>query len=222
MDDYLPVILASSLFSDIEAKEAAAMLSCLDARTRQFDKGSFVLRAGDATGSLGIVLSGRALIVQEDFWGNRNIVSPVEPGQLFAEAFACAPRSIMNVSVVAQTPCAILFLNVEKLLRTCPSTCPRHDKAIRNLLSSLAAKNLEQTEKLSHLGQRTTRAKLLSYLSATAQRCGSFEFDIPFTRQQLADYLSVDRSGLSLELGKMRDEGMLDFRKNHFVLHRQP
>lgn len=100
----------------------------------------------------------------------------------------------------------------------CPSACAHHSRIIRNLLGELAEKNLRFSEKLTHMGQRTTRAKLMSYLSAEAQRRGEYEFDIPFSRQQLADYLGVERSGLSLELGKMRAEGLLDFQKNHFVL----
>ena len=185
---------------------------------KNFEKDTYVFRAGDTTDSLGVVLTGALLIIQEDFWGNRNIVSSAEPGQTFAETFACAPGAVMNVSVVAQTACKILFLNVKKILHTCPSSCSHHNKMIQNLLASLAIKNLRQNEKLSHLAQRTTRAKILSYLSETAQQNGSFEFDIPYSRQQLADYLSVERSGLSLELGKMQRDGLLNFHKNHFVL----
>ncbi|HIT66024.1 MAG TPA: Crp/Fnr family transcriptional regulator [Candidatus Merdisoma merdipullorum] len=222
MKKYLQVIRSSPLFSGVGKEEVGAMLSCLEALEKDFEKDSYIFRIGDTTASLGIVLSGSVLIVQEDFWGNRNIVSSVAQGQTFAETFACAPGSVMNVSVVAQTACKILFLNVKRILHTCPSSCSHHNKMIQNLLSSLAVNNLRQNEKLSHLAQRTTRAKLLSYLSAMAQQHSSFEFDIPYSRQQLADYLSVERSGLSLELGKMRKEGLLDFHKNHFVLLQQP
>ena len=218
MKEYLQIIRSSSLFSGIEKEEAGAMLSCLEASEKTFEKDTYIFRAGDTTGSLGIVLSGEVLIIQEDFWGNRNIVSSAAQGQTFAETFACAPGTVMNVSVVAQSKCRILFLNVKRILHTCPSSCSHHYKMIQNLLSSLAEKNLRQNEKLSHLAQRTTRAKLLSYLSAMAQQHKSSEFDIPYSRQQLADYLSVERSGLSLELGKMRREGLLDFHKNHFIL----
>ena len=110
-------------------------------------------------------------------------------------------------------------MNVKRILQVCPSACAHHSRIIRNLLGELAGKNLRFGEKLTHMGQRTTRAKLLSYFSAEAQRHGAYEFDIPFSRQQLADYLGVERSGLSLELGKMRSEGLLAFRKNHFVLN---
>lgn len=218
MKEYLQMICASPIFEGIEKEEADAILLCLEAVKKDFEKDTYIFRAGDTTDSLGIVLCGSVLIIQDDFWGNRNIVSSVTQGQIFAETFACAPGAVMNVSVITQTQCEILFLNVKKILYTCPSGCSHHHKMIQNLLSGLAAKNLRQNEKLSHLAQRTTRAKLLSYLSAVARQHKSIEFDIPYSRQQLADYLSVERSGLSIELGKLRKEGILDFHKNHFIL----
>ena len=194
------------------------MLSCLGTKTGSFPKDTFLLRAGDTAESIGLVLSGSVLVVQEDIWGNRNILSKAGPGQSFAAAYACAPGSLLNVSVLAETPVTAMFLNVKRVLNVCPSACEHHSRIIRNLLGELAEKNLRFGEKLTHMGQRTTRAKLMSYLSAEAQRLGTCEFDIPFSRQQLADYLAVERTGLSQELGKMRSEGLLDFHKSHFVL----
>lgn len=176
------------------------------------------MRVGNTADSIGLLLEGSALIIQEDIWGNRNILSKAGPGQTFAAAYACAPGSVLNVSVVAETPVTAMFLNVGRVLNVCPSACSHHSRIIRNLLGELAEKNLRFSEKLTHMGQRTTRAKLMSYFSAEAQRLGKYEFDIPFSRQQLADYLAVERSGLSLELGKMKNDGILDFHKNHFVL----
>ena len=218
MNNFLPVIRSSQLFSGIFENELTAMLSCLKAEKKDFPKETFVLRAGDTAESIGLVLSGSVLIIQEDIWGNRNILSKVGPGQTFAAAFACAPGSVLNVSVSAETPVTVMFLNIKRVLNVCPSACTHHSRMIRNLLGELAEKNLRFGEKLTHMGQRTTRAKLMSYFSAEAQRLGKYEFDIPFSRQQLADYLAVERSGLSLELGKMRSEGLLDSHKSHFVL----
>lgn len=218
MKEFLPVIRSSSLFSGISETELAAMLSCLETREECFPKDTFLLRTGDTAESIGLVLSGSVLVVQEDIWGNRNILSKAGPGQTFAAAYACAPGSLLNVSVLAETPVTAMFLNVKRVLNVCPSACEHHSRIIRNLLGELAEKNLRFGEKLTHMGQRTTRAKLMSYFSAEAQRLGSYEFDIPFSRQQLADYLAVERSGLSLELGKMRSEGLLDFHKSHFIL----
>lgn len=218
MKDFLSVIRASQLFSGISEDELTAMLTCLDTRQTNFPKDTFLMRVGDTADSIGLLLEGSALIIQEDIWGNRNILSKAEPGQTFAAAYACAPGSVLNVSVVAETPATAMFLNVGRVLNVCPSACSYHSRIIRNLLGELAEKNLRFSEKLTHMGQRTTRAKLMSYFSAEAQRLGKYEFDIPFSRQQLADYLAVERSGLSLELGKMKNDGLLDFHKNHFVL----
>ena len=218
MKDFLSILRSSQLFSGISENELTSMLSCLDTRKEDFPKKAFVLRAGDTVDSIGIVLSGSVLIIQEDIWGNWNILSKAGPGQTFAAVYACAPGSRLNVSVIAETPVTVMFLNVKRILQVCPSACAHHSRIIRNLLGELARKNLRLGEKLTHMGQRTTRAKLLSYFSAEAQRRGAYEFDIPFSRQQLADYLAVERSGLSLELGKMRAEGLLDFHRSHFIL----
>lgn len=218
MKEFLPVIRSSQLFSGIAEEELVPMLSCLDARQEAFPKDAFLLRTGDTVGSVGIVLSGSIMIIQEDIWGNRNILSKAGQGQVYAAAFACAPGAVLNVSVVAETPVTVMLLNIRRVLTVCSSACEHHNRIIRNLLAELAEKNLLQNEKLTHMGQRTTRGKLMSYLSAEAQRLGRYEFDIPFSRQQLADYLAVERSGLSLELGKMQKDGLLEFHKNHFVL----
>ena len=153
------------------------MLSCLKAERKDFPKDAFLLRAGDTAESIGLVLSGSVLVIQEDIWGNRNILSKAGPGQTFAAAFACAPGSRLNVSVVAETPVTAMFLNVKRILTVCPSACTHHSRIIRNLLGELAGKNLRFSEKLTHMGQRTTRAKLMSYFSAEAQRLGKYEFD---------------------------------------------
>ena len=219
MKEFFSVLRSSQLFGGISETELRAILSCLDTKTENYPRDAFVLRPGDTVEAVGLVLEGSVLVIQEDVWGNRNILSTAGPGQTFAAAFACAPGSVLNVGVAAQTPVTVMFLNVKRILNMCPSACTHHSRIIRNLLGELAQKNLEVNEKLTHMGQRTTRDKLLSYLSAEAQRRGKYEFDIPFSRQQLADYLGVERSGLSVELGKMRSDGLLEFHKSHFVLH---
>lgn len=218
MNEYLPIIESAPMFQSIEPGEIEAMLNCLGARESGYDKGAFILREGQSVADMGLLLSGAALIVQEDFWGNRNLLARISPGQLFAEAFACAGETDLTVSIIAEAACRVLWLNVRRLLATCPTACQHHSRMIRNLLADLADKNLRFNEKLIHISQRSTREKLLSYLSAEARRQGAAEFDIPFNRQQLADYLSVERSAMSAELGRLRDEGALTFKKDHFHL----
>ena len=218
MKNFLPVICNARLFAGVSPEETSTMLNCLSAVQQSFAKGQTILHAGDPVAALGLVLEGRVLVVKDDFWGSRNIMASIGPGQCFAETFACVPGALLGVTVAAETACTVLFLDVQRILSLCPQSCGHHALLVRNLLAIIAQKNLAFNEKLTHVGQRSTRAKLLSYLSAESQRCGSREFDIPFTRQQLADYLFVERSGLSQELCRMRDEGLLEFRRNHFVL----
>lgn len=218
MEAFYSVLKTSPLFSGIAENGLTAMISCIDPKKVSFAKDAFLLRVGDVAESIGVVLQGSVLVVQEDIWGNRNILSKAGPGQTFAAAYACAPGATLKANVIAETPATVLFLNMQRVLNVCPSACAHHSRIIRNLLGELAQKNLHMSEKLTHMGQRSTRAKLMSYFSAEQQRLGTYEFDIPFSRQQLADYLAVDRSGLSVELSKMRDEGLLDFNKNHFCL----
>ena len=219
MIKYLDVIKKSGLFAGIGGHNIASMLECLQVREAKYFKNERILRAGEPAEFMGLLLEGSAFITQEDFWGNRNIVSEVIPGQLFAEAFASAPKTPLNVSVIAERPSAVLLINVRRVLSPCGSGCAFHAIVIRNMLSDLAAKNLRLNEKLTHMAQRTIRKKLLSYLSSEAIRTGSASFSIPYNRQQLADYLSVDRSALSNELSKMRTEGIISFEKNRFELN---
>lgn len=218
MQDFLPSIKKSLLFEGIEEHDIASMLSCLAASKRCYRKDEFILSAGDQVSSLGLVLSGRCHIVKDDFWGSRNIVAEIGPGEIFAESFACAAGAELSVSVLAAENTTALFMDARRTLSVCSSACQFHARLVRNLLAVLAAKNIQMNEKLGHVTQRSTRKKLLAYLSSAAQKSGADSFEISFNRQELADYLAADRSALSAELGRMRDEGLLEFDKNHFVL----
>lgn len=218
MKDFLSLLKRTTLFNGIDEAEIEAMLGCLGAKTESYSKNEYILRVGESPQALGLLLSGSVLIVQEDYWGNRNIRTRIMPGQVFAEAFACVPGAVMDLSALADEPSRVLWLNVGRVLHTCSTACSHHSRIIRNLLSDLAANSLRTNEKLTHISRRSTREKLLSYLSAEAQRQGKSEFSIPFNRQQLADYLSVERSAMSAELSRMQKEGLLSVDKNSFSL----
>ncbi len=218
MIERLEVIKKSRLFRDIKENEIEAMLACLSVSSREYAKGEFILRAGEPARAIGLVLSGTVHIIKEDFLGNRNIISEAAPGGIFAESYACVPGAPLGVSVTAAASSSVMFMNVSRVLTVCGSACAFHARLMSNLLAVLAEKNLRFSEKLTYMTQRSTRQKLLAYLSAESLRRGAHEFEIPFNRQQLADYLSVDRSALSAELSKMRAEGLLDYSKNKFAL----
>ena len=208
------------LFAGLSEEEIEQVLTCLSARPRHVDKRAMLLRAGDAP-VMGVVLTGSVHIIQEDFWGNRSLIGRAGPGDLFAEAFACAGVLRLPVSVEACEPTDALLLDAGRLAAVCPAACPHHARMIQNLLRLTAEKNVGLARKVGHMARRTTRDKLLSYLSAEARRSGGSVFTIPFNRQQLADYLAVDRSAMCSELSRLRDEGLLDFHRSEFTLRQE-
>ena len=207
MDD-LTILTECALFHGLREAQIREMLPCLSARQSRFRRGQFLLRAGDRVAFAGILLSGEAEVLQEDFWGNRNLLAAVGPGDLFAEAFACA-HAVSPVSVLCKTDGSVLYLNVRAVFSPCEKACAQHKALSQNLIRVLAEKNMQLNEKAGFLSQRTTREKLLAYLSAQARRAGSASFRIPFDRQRLADFLSVTRSAMSAELSRMQREGLL-------------
>lgn len=218
MESYDHTLQTAPLFAGIAPDELHSMLNCLSARKMHYPKGSIIHHHGDRIDSLGLVLSGTVDITKEDFWGNTNLITRCEPGDIFGEAYALRAEEPLDVSVLAEQSADVLFFNLTKMMTLCSQVCGSHSQLTKNLLALLAKRNRELHQKLEHITKRTTREKLLSYLSSEAERLGNSSFDIPFNRQQLADYLSVDRSAMSNELGHLRDEGLITFRKNHFTV----
>lgn len=218
MKKYLKLLQNCSVFAGMNGEEIFSVLNCLEAAPKSFMRDEYILHSGDTTDEMGLMLSGSALIIQEDIWGNRSIMAKIIPGETFAEMFAASREAKLNVSVTAETDCEILMLNINKVFSVCPSSCSQHHHIIRNLISAMAQKTLKLNDKITHMSRRTTRDKLLSYLSSESQRQGKLDFRIPFDRQQLADYLCVDRSAMSAELSKLQKQGVFRYEKNHFVI----
>ncbi len=212
------VILDCQLFAGIKREELGELLDCLGAKRRSYGRDDFIFRVDEHTEYVGIVLDGGANVIQEDFWGNRNILAHIEPGELFGEAFSCAELDRLPVSVIATENSDILLINYRKIVSVGTSTCIFHSSLISNMLGILAEKNILLTRKIEHLSKRTTREKILSFLSAQAITAQSNDLTIALNRQELADYLCVERSALSRELGQMKQDGLIRFSKNHFVL----
>lgn len=218
MDYNLVVLKKCPLFADICEFDLANMLGCLSTAKRSYKKNTFIFKTHDTVSSVGIVQSGSVHVIQEDFWGNRTILANFGPAGLFGEAFSCTETEKLPVSVVAAEAVEILFIDYRKIVTTCSNTCVFHIKLIKNMMHILAQKNIMLTQKMEVLSKRTTRDKLLAYLSTQALHNKAGVFSIPFSRQELADYLSVDRSALSREMGAMQNEGLLRFNRNTFEL----
>ncbi len=212
------VLKNTLLFKGITEDDMLSMLNCLAVKQASYHKNEFIFTAGDEVRKIGIILAGSVQIVKEDIWGNRTILAKLAEGDLFGEAFSCSNIKNFSVSVISAENCEILFIDYRRIIITCSSSCSYHNRLIENMMQVMANKNIMLTEKMEIISKRSTREKLLSYLSNQAKKCGSNAFVIPFNRQELADYLCIDRSALSKELGKLRDEGILLFHRSHFEL----
>ena len=218
MKKYVPILKKTNLFSGVGEEDVTSMLSCLGARLKSYKKGEFLLRQGEHLSDIVVLVEGKLHIQKDDYWGNRSILGLIEVGEMFGEAYVSPESSSLLNDVVAVEESTAIFFDVKRIITTCPSACRFHSMVVQNMFFEISEKNRKLVQKLGHMSKRTTREKLISYLSEESKRQNSSRFSIPFNRQQLADFLSVDRSAMSNELCKMRDEGLLKFEKNKFEL----
>lgn len=218
MKQYIPILKQTKLFSGVGDDEISSMLSCLGASLRVYKKGEFVLRQGERLSEIMVLAEGNLHIQSDDYWGNRSILGEICAGEMFGEAYAAPESGALLNDVAAVTDSAVVCFDVKRILTSCSSACRFHTIVVQNLFFAISEKNRKLVQKLGVLSKRSTREKLISYLSEQSKKQNSASFSIPFNRQQLADFLSVDRSAMSNELCKMRDEGLIRFEKNRFVL----
>lgn len=211
-------LINTQLFRGMEEPEITSLLGCLNAAERNFQKGETILSEGSITENIGIVLSGMAVISCNDIWGNTSILGNAAPGSVFAEVYACIPGQPALVTVSAAEDTSVLFLNVGRVLTTCTNACPFHTRLIRNLLTVCAHRSLQLSQRIRHTSSKSIRGRLMSFFSECARHSGSNSFLIPYNRQQLADYLNVDRSAMCNELSKMQKEDVIEYKRNHILL----
>ena len=218
MEEYYSLLSASDLFYGLTSEELGSMLHCLGAKIVDTQKGDPVFLEGDPAGVVGIVLEGSIQVVQEDYFGSRSVIHHSGPGDVFAEAFSFTNLDTMPVSGYAVKNSRCMILSCRRMMTVCSNACTFHNRLVKNLLTLVSRKNLMLNEKIRFMSQRTTREKLLAYLSDQAKKTGSAEFTIPYDRQALADYLSVERSAMSAEISKLKKDGILEVKGSHFRL----
>ena len=217
MQKYIPILKRTKIFAGVGDDEIMSMLSCLGANFKTYKKGEYIFRQGEHITDITVLAEGNLHIQKDDYWGNRSILGEISVGEMFGEAYAYDSGAMLN-DVVAVEDSVVIFLDVKRILTSCSNACRFHSIVVQNLFFAISEKNRKLVQKIGHMSKRTTREKLISYLSEQAKKQNSGVFTIPFNRQQLADFLSVDRSAMSNELCKMRDEGLLKFDKNKFTL----
>ena len=208
----------TQLFQGLEPGDINALLTCLSAGERRFARGERILTAGEPCPWMGLVLSGRVLVELSDAWGNDSVLGGAGPGEVFAEAYACAPGEPLLVNVTASEESVVLLLSAGRLLSPCRQGCPAHGVLLRRLLALCARKNLQLSQRALHTAPKTIRGRLMSYLSECAVRSGSRSFD----RRQLAGYLGVERSALCAELSRMQRDGLIRYGRRRFTLLSPP
>lgn len=218
MKEYLKVLMKTSLFQNVDQNDLEGMLQCLGPTERKYKKNEVILLAGTTVTSVGVMVEGSAQITRDDAEGNRAILSELEKADLFAEAYVAAGSVEIPVTVIATTDCKVVWIPFSKIVGVCSSACGFHKTLVQNMMRVIAVKNIMMNEKMRILSCKTTKEKLMTYLSDYSQRAGKNKFRIPFSRNELADFLSVDRSAMSRELSKLHDEGFLNYHKNEFEL----
>ncbi len=220
MKKYYGLLKKVTIFENIDESQFDSLLGCLGGKTQEYNKNEVIFMAESRLTSVGIILSGSAQIVKEDIMGNRTIMSELSEGDMFGEAFACANIGQIPVTVLTTTGCKVLFIQFNRIVTTCSSACSFHTTLIKNMLQLIAQKNILLNNRMDILSQRTTREKLIAYLTMQMKKHGKNKFKIPFSRDELADFLCVNRSALSRELSNMRNENLLTFNKNEFDINK--
>ncbi|MCL1916973.1 MAG: Crp/Fnr family transcriptional regulator [Peptococcaceae bacterium] len=206
-----------TLFSGIGSDELEAMLTCVDATTISPQKGDILLYTGEKPEHVGIVLAGQLHIAQEDYDGNRTLLDAVTPGGIFAEALCCAGIEESPITVMADSNAVVLLMRFSRLLQTCSRSCSFHTRLIENMLRLIAKNNLHLQKKMEIVSLKAIRAKVIYYLESFIPKQGRM-ITIPFNREELANYLCVERSALSHELARMQKDGLIEYKKNVFTL----
>ena len=221
MREYMSQIRQCQLFDRIDEEGLIKTLNCLNVQVVACEKGKVIFHQGDEPKYFGVVLSGVVHVMVNHSSGYQTLIGAVEAGDLFAETCACACEDALPTDFVAAQDSLVMILDHARVITGCRNNgCLAHSLLVTNLMRSIARKNLMLAQKLGVVTRRTTRDKLIAYLHGQQKLADSVRFTIPFDRQALADYLGVDRSAMSAELGKMKKEGMIDFRKNEFEIFR--
>ena len=209
-----------NIFDNIAQENREAMLKCINAYTKEFTKGDFVLSSEDSPMLMGVLQRGSVHMVTEDMLGSRSLLCMLEPGDLMGETFACAREENYTIGYQAVSDCQVLFMDFGRVMHTCDMMCAFHHRLIENMVKMIAAKNLEFIKKIDVMSKMHMREKILTLLSQYAAAAGSQTFVMPMGRVRMAEYLCVDRSAMSRELAKMAEEGLIEFEHSRFTLKR--
>ena len=216
--EHFKLLKSTRVFKDTTEFECQAMMYCLKTKFKNFDKHNIIINQGDDIQDVVLILKGGAIVENVDALGNISVVRQLKPGDVYGIESAYAVEQFFRDSVIATEKTFVMFMNKHRLITPCENKCPRHEFIVRNLMKIVDDSANELLEKITHMSKKTIRDKLLSYFTYMSKKAESEYFEIPFNKTELASYLAVDRSAMSTELGKMRDEGIIDYDKKEYRL----
>lgn len=219
MKKYYHKIKNSPIFFGMTDNELDRMLECFKGYIKNYEEGDMIIRQGDIITKIYLILEGKVNIEKDTYWGRRMIIQQLSANNNIGLALVASKNVESNINAICATDTTILILNYEKCSTMCQNACCHHSALIRNLFKILSKENIELIEKIENISQKTIRDKLLTYLSNESLKNKSSSFEIQFNRQELADYLNIDRSAMSFEMSKLKQEGFIDYNKNKFILH---
>ncbi len=201
------------LFEGLDNEHTDAIKKCLKMYEIEYDKNNFIWHAGDTPKYVYLIVSGQVNLIIEDIKGNREIIMTFSENTSFGEAYAFSNEKY-RISAVAKVKTKLIRMNKEEILSTCAKNCDFHKQIIKNLVIMLAEKNLIQNTKIDYLSKKSIRDKLSFYLFSESSKARGNVLYLNLNREELADFLGVDRSALSREMSKMKAENLIDYKKN--------
>lgn len=215
---FIPNFMDIPLFQGLEREEISEVLQKFHALIKHFPKSDYIYLAGDCVENLCVVLEGTVQMIKEDIWGEKSIIANLGAGSVFAENFLgkLGDRSVVSYFVASDSE--ILMLPLGRALYDVSAPSKASQRLMCNIVSVLADNNTRLIEKTEILCKKTLRSKILAYLEQEARNNACRQITIPFNRTDLANYLDADRSALTRELARMREEGLIDYNKNTFTI----
>ena len=212
------ILSTSKPFKGIASDDIAKLIDFLGYKEKQYKKNDIIFTTGTDTPQLGVVLSGSINAVVNHPWGESSIFGRMEAGDIFGGAFDIEKESRLLCDIVAAEDSEAVLFDMEAILNLRKDSPDCHSVVIRNLLKNGSDMCVALAKRMLHTSPKSIRHRLMSYLAEQAMMNDSNKFKIPFNRQQLADYLNVNRPAMSNELSKMQEDGLLKFHKFDFEI----
>lgn len=215
---YIPVLQKVPLFYNIDEAELSSMLNCFRSTVRSYHKEGLIAVEGDPYTGIGVILSGGVIVSKINEQGERVVISKFGQGQMFGEMIAFSRKDMWPATVSAIYDTEIISIDPSLIINTCGKMCGSHRQLIMNMLTLVSNKALVLNKKVEYLSKKSMRGKLAKYIIEQKIGKATNNFEVDLNRNELSDFLNVSRPSMSRELGRMKEDGLIDFHKQTFKI----